>query len=152
MKEPSYDLNHVFLLLFVIKIIVCWVNAYCNGVMNDPNLQITYRHFHPTEALKKNIYERLNKILKNPFLRMRAANCVLSIDGHEHKMQITFFGNHMSFFAEGISHDMYVSIEIASKKMESQIRRFKNKVKKPCVTSNFFLTCSEKESPYEITE
>ena len=104
---------------------------------------MTCRHFHLTPALKEAINEKLNKILNNHFLRITAANCVLSIDGSEHKTQITLFGNHMSFFSEGISHDMYQSIEMASKKIESQIRKLKNKIKRPCHYDNGYITLKQ---------
>jgi ribosome hibernation promoting factor len=91
-------------------------------------IKTTARHFDLTPTLKDHVEERLNRLTKYAYPILEA-HVVLSIEKHRHKAEITLHGNGHDFSAIAEAADMYVAVDDVCDKLESQIRRHKEKVK-----------------------
>lgn len=84
------------------------------------NVNISFRHFESTEAIKKHTRSKLEKLQR--FLREpMTAKVTLSIDQRRHvaEAQISSGGEHLE--AKEASTDMYASIDRLIDKLERQI-------------------------------
>lgn len=91
------------------------------------NIQITGRHVQVTEAMKNYAMEKAAKIEKFSD-RILDVNIILDIQKLEHKAEITIKAGHTKIMGIGYSNDMYVSIDKATHKIESQLRRYNKKL------------------------
>lgn len=91
-------------------------------------LNITFRQFGTSDALKeyaKERVERVNKLLD----RAGEAHVVLSLERHLHHADITIHSGAWVLRGRDKSDDMYASIDLAMDKIERQLRRYKDKLK-----------------------
>ncbi len=91
-------------------------------------LNITFRQFGSSDALKeyaKEKVERVNKYLD----RAGEAHVVLSLERHLHHAEITIHSGSWVLRGREKSEDMYASIDLAMDKIESQLRKYKEKIK-----------------------
>jgi putative sigma-54 modulation protein len=91
-------------------------------------LNITFRQFGSSDALKeyaKEKVERVNKYLD----RAGEAHVVLSLERHLHHAEITIHSGSWVLRGRDKSEDMYASIDLAMDKIETQLRKYKEKIK-----------------------
>jgi putative sigma-54 modulation protein len=91
-------------------------------------LNITFRQFGSSDALKeyaKEKVERVNKYLD----RAGEAHVVLSLERHLHHAEITIHSGAWVLRGREKSEDMYASIDLAMDKIETQLRKYKEKIK-----------------------
>jgi putative sigma-54 modulation protein len=91
-------------------------------------LNITFRQFGSSDSLKeyaKEKVERVNKYLD----RAGEAHVVLSLERHLHHADITIHSGAWVLRGREKSEDMYASIDSAMDKIESQLRKYKEKIK-----------------------
>lgn len=91
-------------------------------------LNITFRQFGSSDALKeyaKEKVERVNKYLD----RAGEAHVVLSLERHLHHAEITIHSGAWVLRGREKSEDMYASIDLAMDKIEAQLRKYKEKIK-----------------------
>jgi putative sigma-54 modulation protein len=91
-------------------------------------LNITFRQFGSSDSLKeyaKEKVERVNKYLD----RAGEAHVVLSLERHLHHAEITIHSGSWVLRGREKSEDMYASIDLAMDKIESQLRKYKEKIK-----------------------
>jgi putative sigma-54 modulation protein len=91
-------------------------------------LHITFRQFGSSDSLKeyaKEKVERVNKYLD----RAGEAHVVLSLERHLHHAEITIHSGAWVLRGKEKSEDMYASIDAAMDKIESQLRKYKEKIK-----------------------
>ena len=91
-------------------------------------IKTTARHFELTPTLKDHVEERLNRLTKYNYPILEA-HVILSIEKHRHKAEIALHGNGHDFSGNAEAADMYVAVDDACAKLETQIRRHKEKVK-----------------------
>ncbi|MBA3721368.1 MAG: ribosome-associated translation inhibitor RaiA [Parachlamydiaceae bacterium] len=91
------------------------------------NIQITGRHVQITEAMKAYAIEKASKIERFSD-RIIDVNIILDIQKLEHRAEIILKVGHTKIRGQGISDDMYVSIDKAATKIESQLRRYQEKL------------------------
>ena len=84
-------------------------------------IKTTARHFELTPALKDHVEERLNRLTKYAYPILEA-HVILSIEKHRHKAEITLHGNGHDFSGNAEAADMYVAVDDACAKLETQIR------------------------------
>ncbi|MBI4373310.1 MAG: ribosome-associated translation inhibitor RaiA [Deltaproteobacteria bacterium] len=89
---------------------------------------ITFRHSDPSPALKKHIEEKIGKLRKY-FMKAIQAHVTLTVEKSQHIAEITLSENQHVLNAKEGSHDMYQSLNRAIDKLESQLRKLKEKVK-----------------------
>ena len=91
-------------------------------------LNITFRQFGSSDALKeyaKEKVERVNKYLD----RAGEAHVVLSLERHLHHAEITIHSGAWVLRGREKSEDMYASIDLATEKIQRQLRKHKEKLK-----------------------
>jgi putative sigma-54 modulation protein len=91
-------------------------------------LNITFRQFGSSEALKEYAREKVERV--NKYLdRSGEAHVVLSLERHLHHAEITIHSGSWVLRGREKSEDMYASIDLAMDKIEAQLRRYKEKLK-----------------------
>ena len=91
-------------------------------------LNITFRQFGTSDALKHHAQERVERV--NKLLdRAGEAHVVLSLERHLHHADITIHSGAWILRGRDKSDDMYASIDLAMDKIERQLRRYKDKLK-----------------------
>lgn len=90
---------------------------------------VTFKNLDPSENLKSYVGDKLNrfdKYLYNP----AEANVVLSVEKFRHMAEINIIGDRLNIYGKEVTDDMYSAIDIALDKLEKQIKKNKQKVRK----------------------
>lgn len=90
-------------------------------------VSITFRHMDATDAIRNYVdqqLERLEKYLIKPI----EIHVILSVEKIRHKAEIIASEQHFKAQAEETSDDLYVSIDRAVEKMQTQIKKHKDKL------------------------
>ncbi len=91
-------------------------------------LNITFRQFGSSDALKDHVKEKVERV--NKYLdRAGEAHVVLSLERHLHHADITIHSGSWVLRGRDKSEDMYASIDMAMDKIEAQVRKYKEKLK-----------------------
>jgi putative sigma-54 modulation protein len=94
-------------------------------------VSVTFRQMDPTPALKDHAEDRVQKIAKYVAnLESSDASVVLSIEKYMHKADITINSRGLLIRGSEKSDDMYASIDRAIDKIERQLKRYREKVKR----------------------
>ncbi len=91
-------------------------------------INITFRHTEPSDVLKTHIHERIEKLSKY-FIKPIIAHVTLNAEKSEILAEISLAENHNVFNAHERSHDLKMAFDVASHKIESQLKKHKEKVK-----------------------
>src|SRR5438132_2824004 len=93
------------------------------------NLSVTFRHMEATDALKDYVREKLEKIRKY-FRDPLNAHAVLSTERYEHVADINItLSNGIALKGKEQTEDMYSSIDLATAKIERQVRKYKERIR-----------------------
>lgn len=92
-------------------------------------IEITSRSFEITDSVRDYIEERLNKLTRY-FDRIIECHVILQVERFIYKFEITLHGNGLDLFAEADAEDLYVAFDAAAGKMERQVKKHKDKVRK----------------------
>jgi putative sigma-54 modulation protein len=90
---------------------------------------VTFKNIDPSENLKSYVGEKLDrfdKYLYNP----AEANVVLSVEKFRHMAEINIIGDRLNIYGKEVTDDMYSAIDIALDKLEKQIKKSKEKIRK----------------------
>jgi putative sigma-54 modulation protein len=93
------------------------------------NISTTARHYDLPPALKDYAEAKVQH-LKRYFDHIVNAHVVFSLEKYRHKVEITLHANGKDFVGVEESDDMYVSVDRSIDKLESQLRRHKDKIKR----------------------
>lgn len=93
------------------------------------NITTTARHYDLPPALKDYAEEKVLS-LKRYFDHIVNAHVVFSLEKYRHKVEITLHVNGRDFVGVDETDDMYVSVDRSVDKLESQLRRHKDKIKR----------------------
>lgn len=91
-------------------------------------IQITGRHLEVTPALKKYIEEKLSK-LNNHFDHIIAVRVILSVEKCKQMAEAVIHVPGNELIAKSDSQDMYATVDMLQDKLDSQIRKHKQKLK-----------------------
>lgn len=89
-------------------------------------VQVTFRHVEPTEALRTAATERVNHITRL-FGRPDRASVILSVEKNAQTAEILLHGDGMDVIAHATSDDLYRALDEASVKAESQAKKLHEK-------------------------
>ena len=94
-------------------------------------INITFRHTEPVESLKAYIAEKLQKVKK--YLQEPVeAHVVFSTEKFRHTIEVTITaGNGTSIHGIESMEDMHAAIDSVSDKIERQIKKYRDKTKRP---------------------
>ena len=90
---------------------------------------VTFKNLDPSETLKSYAREkldRLDKYLYNP----AEANVVLSVEKFRHIAEITIAGDRLNINGKEETDNMYSTIDMVLDKLEKQIKKSKQKIRK----------------------
>ncbi len=91
-------------------------------------VNITFRHLEPTEALKAHVRDKVEHI-KRYIDRPSEAHAVLHLENLEHHADLTVKAGPYLLRGRARSEDMYASIDLAAEKIERQLKKHKAKRK-----------------------
>jgi len=91
-------------------------------------VNITFRHLEPTEALKSHIKDKVQHIQRY-IDRPTEAHAVLHVENLHHHAEITMKAGSFSLRGRAKSDDMYASIDAAAEKIERQLKKHKERVR-----------------------
>jgi putative sigma-54 modulation protein len=90
-------------------------------------VNITFRHLEPTDALKSHVRDRVAHVGK--FIdRPSEAHAVLHVENLDHHAEITVKAGRFLLRGTGRSQDMYASIDAAAERIEKQLKKHKQKL------------------------
>jgi len=90
-------------------------------------VNITFRHLDPTEALKTHVRDRVEHVQR--FVdRPTEAHAVLHVENLDHHAEITVKAGRFLLRGTAKSSDMYASIDAATDKIERQLKKHKEKL------------------------
>ncbi len=90
-------------------------------------VNITFRHLDPTDALKSHVKERIAHVQKY-IDRPSEAHAVLHVENLDHHAEITVKAGRFLLRGTAKSADMYASIDAAADKIERQLKKHKAKL------------------------
>lgn len=89
---------------------------------------VTFKNLDSSENLRSYVTEKLNrfdKYLYNP----AEANVVLSVEKFRHIAEINISGDRLNIVGKEETEDMYSAIDMVLDKLESQIKKYKQKIR-----------------------
>jgi putative sigma-54 modulation protein len=93
------------------------------------HIAVTFRHVHPTPALRTYAEEKLERMIKKYLRRPVDAHVILEVAKERHVAEITLQADHVTLFAKEETHDLYSAIDLAIDKLEHQAQKRKAKRK-----------------------
>jgi putative sigma-54 modulation protein len=90
-------------------------------------VNITFRHLEPTEALKSHVRGRVEHVQRY-IDRPTEAHAVLHVENLHHHAEITVKAGRFLLRGSAKSQDMYASIDQAADKIEKQLKKHKEKI------------------------
>jgi putative sigma-54 modulation protein len=110
---------------------------------------VTFKNLDPSEPLKAYVTEKLDRfdrLLDNP----AEASVVLSVEKFRHIAEISISGDRLNINGREEINDMYSAIDMALDKLETQIKKSKQKIRERRVGSKQSIkdiTATEMEGP-----
>ncbi|HUS24335.1 MAG TPA: ribosome-associated translation inhibitor RaiA [Candidatus Binatia bacterium] len=92
------------------------------------NLNIAGHHLSLTDALRSYVSSKLARIERH-FDHLIDASVILSVEKQRHKAEATVHTRGADLHAEAIEQDMYAAIDSLADKLDSQTRKFKEKIR-----------------------
>jgi len=94
------------------------------------DLQIEGRHFKVTEAIQVHLVEKLGKLEKY-FDGIHRMHAILAVEKSKRQMVelVCTVAKRHTLFAKGEAEDMYVAIDKAEKKMLTEMKKYKAKLR-----------------------
>jgi putative sigma-54 modulation protein len=95
------------------------------------NIAITFKGFEPSEHLKKYAHRRFEKLKKYVDSKEDTTEVQvnLGVEKFRHLAEVTVSGDKINHSATESSEDMYASIDMVLDKLESQLRKLKDRDK-----------------------
>jgi len=90
---------------------------------------VTFKNIEPSDHLKSFVQDKLDrfdKLLDNP----AEANVVLSVEKFRHIAEINLSGDRLNIVGKEETNDMYSAIDMVLDKLEKQLKKNKQKIKK----------------------
>jgi putative sigma-54 modulation protein len=92
-------------------------------------LNITFRHVEPSDALKAYAVEKVDR-LKKYFDGLVEGHVILSLEKIRHTAEVTLQANGIRVNAKEENADFYSAVDNVSEKLERQLVRYKEKLKR----------------------
>lgn len=92
-------------------------------------VSVTFRNIESREALREYLQEKLAKLKKYLDFPLEA-NVVLTVEKHRHLAEVTLLANRLTINAQEETEDMFAAIDRVTEKLERQILKYKEKIKR----------------------
>jgi putative sigma-54 modulation protein len=100
----------------------------------DMQVSVTFRNMESKEVLREYVQEKISK-LKKYFDYPLEANVVLSVEKHRHIAEVTLVANRLTINAQEETEDMFSAIDRVLDKLERQVLKHKEKIKRHKISS-----------------
>ncbi len=90
-------------------------------------INVTGHHIEVTEALRDYVNSRLSR-LERHFDQVSTVHCILTVEKIRHRAEATIHITGAQLFADATEGDMYAAIDALADKLDSQVRRHKEKL------------------------
>ena len=91
------------------------------------NISITGRHVHVTDSMKEYAKEKISKIDRISH-RIIDVWVTMDIQKLDHKVDIVLKVDHIKIKVQATTNDMYASIDKASDKLQTKLRKYKDRI------------------------
>lgn len=91
------------------------------------NIEISGRHFQLTDALKKHVEKKL-KTVDRFYNGINDVHVILEVTSGTNHVHIQVRGNHIKLDSKSKSHDIYSAFDEAFDSLETQVRKFKDRM------------------------
>ncbi len=91
-------------------------------------IQVTFRHVEPSEAVKEYAREKVGKLekyLDGPV----EANVTLSVEKHRHDADVIVMASGLKIHGRETTGDLFSAIDLVMDKLEKQVKRYRDKLK-----------------------
>jgi putative sigma-54 modulation protein len=95
----------------------------------DMQVSVTFRNMESKEVLREYVQEKISKLRKY-FDYPLEANVVLIVEKHRHIAEVTLVANRLTLNAQEETEDMFSAIDRAVDKLERQVLKHKEKIKR----------------------
>src|SRR5512136_26345 len=92
-------------------------------------VSVTFRNMESKEVLREYVQERISKLKKYLDYPLEA-NVVLAVEKHRHLAEVTLVANRITLNAQEETEDMFSAIDRVVDKLERQILKYKEKIKR----------------------
>jgi putative sigma-54 modulation protein len=92
-------------------------------------IQVTFRHVEPSEAVKEYAREKVGKLekyLEGPV----EANVTLTVEKHRHDADVTITASGLKIHGRETTGDLFSAIDLVMDKLDTQVKRYREKLKK----------------------
>ncbi len=97
---------------------------------------VTFKNLDPSDNLKAYVKDKLDRF--DRFLDNPAEACVvLSVEKFRHMAEINISGDKLNINGKEVKNDMYSAIDMVLDKLEKQIKKSKEKIRKRRITERF---------------
>jgi len=91
------------------------------------NIEISGRHFNLTDAMKEHVEKKLATI-ERFYDGINDVHVILEVTSGTNHVHIQLRGNHLKLDSKSKSHDIYSAFDDAFETLESQIRKYKDRM------------------------
>jgi putative sigma-54 modulation protein len=91
-------------------------------------VEITSKSLEVTDAMRDHVEKKIIK-LKRYFDGVLDCHVVIRVERFIYTCEITLHGQGFDFFSEGHAEEVYAALDAAADKMETQVRKMKDKIK-----------------------
>lgn len=95
---------------------------------NEMRIHVSARHIHLTDALHDYVTKKVSKTQKY-FDHLIWAQVILSVEKVTHKCEIVVHASKHTFRALAASQDLYAAVDLASDKIDAQLKKFKERLR-----------------------
>lgn len=113
----------------MLPLVLCWDRPRAALYKRNVTMQvsITFRHMEATDALRSYIDDKISSVEKF-LIKPTAVHVILSVQGINQRAEIVLLEQNFKASADESTADMYKAIDLAIEKIESQVKRHKDKL------------------------
>jgi len=98
-------------------------------------ISVTFRHMEPVEELKQYACSKLTKV-KKYFYNPIEASVILTREKHRNIAEVTLVANRFTLKGQEETADMYSAIDLVMDKIERQVKKYKDKIRRHKTNQN----------------
>ena len=92
-------------------------------------IQVTFRHVESSDAIREYAMDKVGKLKKFLDGNMEA-HVTLAVEKHRHEADMVILANGFKIHGREVTGDLYSAIDLVIDKLEAQIKRYRERLKK----------------------
>jgi len=93
------------------------------------DVYVTFRHMESTDSLRTYVKQKAARMEKYLLKGPHRMNIIFSLERFVHRVDLMLFEKNGVFKAQGLTNDMYASVDQAMHSLEEQLKRYKDRTK-----------------------